>query len=40
MYRYRLTATAAFELLRTSSQELNVKLREVVEQVVDTGDLP
>lgn len=40
MHRYRLTATAAFELLRTSSQELNVKLREVVEQVVDTGDLP
>jgi GAF domain-containing protein len=40
MQRHQLTATGAFEQLRTCSQELNVKLREVAEAVVDTGDLP
>ena len=40
MQRRRLTASAAFEMLRGSSQELNLKLREVAQKVVDTGDLP
>jgi hypothetical protein len=40
MERHRLTATGAFELLRQGSQELNVKLREVAQHVVDTGVLP
>lgn len=30
----------AFELLRRASQSLNVKLRDIAEQVIDTGDLP
>ncbi|MCF7553041.1 GAF and ANTAR domain-containing protein [Pseudonocardia sp. WMMC193] len=30
----------AFDLLRRASQLLNVKLRDIAEQVIDTGDLP
>jgi len=33
-------ADAAFELLRTTSQHLNVKLRTVAENVALTGELP
>jgi GAF domain-containing protein len=40
MSRYRLSAGAAFELLRRTSQDRNVKLREIAAQVVETGSLP
>jgi hypothetical protein len=33
-------ADTAFELLRSCSQRVNIKLREVAEQVVFTGELP
>lgn len=40
MHRDLATAEEAFDLLRTASQHLNVKLRDVAQSVVDTGDLP
>jgi GAF domain-containing protein len=40
MSRYRLSAEAAFELLRRVSQDRNIKLRELAAQVVETGSLP
>ena len=40
MTRGRLTEGQAFELLSHVSQNRNVKLREVAQQVVDTGALP
>ena len=40
MQRELLTADQAFDLLRRASQHLNIKLREVAQHVVDTGDLP
>ncbi|HEX9697515.1 MAG TPA: GAF and ANTAR domain-containing protein [Actinomycetota bacterium] len=40
MQRERVTADQAFDLLRRASQHLNIKLREVAQHVVDTGDLP
>ena len=40
MAGYRLSATDAFQLLVASSQQVNVKLRELSNQVVETGKLP
>lgn len=40
MAKERLTADEAFERLRECSQRLNVKLRNVAEQVAFTGELP
>jgi hypothetical protein len=39
MSRCRLSAEAAFELLRPVSQDRNVRLRELAAQVVETGAL-
>lgn len=40
MQREMITSDQAFDLLRTASQHLNTKLREVAQHVVDTGDIP
>lgn len=40
MERERITATQAFDLLRRSSQQLNLKLRDVAQELVDTGSVP
>ena len=40
MERYRLTADEAFDMLRRASQHLNVKLRQVAQDVSDTGVFP
>lgn len=40
MHRERITADEAFDLLRRASQDLNTKLREVAQYVVDTGEVP
>lgn len=40
MERERITSDQAFALLRDSSQHLNVKLREVAENLVQTGETP
>ena len=38
--RERITAAQAFQVLRRASQHLNVKLREVANYVVETGEVP
>jgi len=38
--RERITADQAFHVLRQASQHLNVKLREVARDLVDTGERP
>lgn len=38
MERERITATEAFNTLRRASQHLNVKLRDVAQHLVETGD--
>lgn len=40
MNRELITGDQAFDLLRKASQQLNIKLREVAQYVVDTGDIP
>jgi hypothetical protein len=40
MERERITAEQAFDILRGASQHLNVKLREVAQDLVDTGEKP
>lgn len=40
MERERITAVQAFDVLRKASQGLNVKLRDVAERLVETGDDP
>jgi signal transduction histidine kinase/DNA-binding response OmpR family regulator len=40
MAGYRLSAADAFQLLVASSQQVNLKLRELSNQVVETGKLP
>jgi len=40
MQRELITSDQAFDLLRKASQQLNTKLREVAQFVVDTGDVP
>jgi GAF domain-containing protein len=39
MAQYKITADAGFGLLRTASQRRNVKLRDIAQEVVDTGVL-
>jgi AmiR/NasT family two-component response regulator len=39
MERFKLTPDAAFDILRSSSQRLNVKLREVARRLAETGDI-
>jgi GAF domain-containing protein len=38
--RERITADQAFDILRRASQHLNVKLRDVAQTLVDTGEKP
>ena len=38
--RERITADQAFGILRKASQHLNIKLREVAQNLVDTGERP
>ena len=40
MERERIAADQAFDVLRRASQHLNVKLREVAQNLVDTGERP
>ena len=40
MERHRLTPQAAFELLRVASQNRNIKLRQIAQRVIDTGQEP
>jgi hypothetical protein len=40
MERERITGEQAFDILRRASQHLNVKLREVAQHLVDTGERP
>ncbi len=40
MERHQLTAADAFDLLRTQSQQQNVKLRDLAQGVAETGSLP
>ena len=40
MERERITAEQAFDVLRRASQHLNTKLREVAQDLVDTGERP
>lgn len=40
MERERITGDQAFALLRESSQHLNVKLREVAQRLIETGETP
>jgi GAF domain-containing protein len=40
MERERISATQAFDVLRRASQHLNRKLRDVAQDLVDTGDEP
>jgi hypothetical protein len=37
--RERITAAAAFNVLRRASQHLNIKLRDVAQHLVDTGEM-
>jgi hypothetical protein len=40
MERERITAEQAFSVLRHASQDLNVKLRDIAQRLVDTGEDP
>jgi len=40
MERERITAHQAFDILRRASQHLNIKLREVAQNLVETGEDP
>jgi GAF domain-containing protein len=40
MERERLTSSQAFDVLRRASQHLNLKLRDVAQHLVDTGERP
>jgi hypothetical protein len=40
MERERITADAAFDMLRRASQHLNLKLRDIAQTLVDTGTSP
>ena len=40
MERERITGDQAFDVLRRASQHLNIKLREVAQRLVDTGEAP
>jgi AmiR/NasT family two-component response regulator len=38
--RERITGDQAFDVLRRASQHMNIKLREVAETLVETGESP
>jgi AmiR/NasT family two-component response regulator len=40
MERYKITADQAFDLLSQLSQDRNVKVRELAEELAVTGELP
>jgi AmiR/NasT family two-component response regulator len=40
MERERISSSEAFDVLRRASQHLNVKLRDVAQDLVDTGEVP
>lgn len=40
MERERITADQAFDVLRRASQHMNIKLREVAETLIETGESP
>lgn len=40
MERERITPAQAFDILRRASQHLNIKLRDVAQALVDTGERP
>lgn len=40
MERERITAVQAFDVLRRASQHLNIKLRDVAQNLIDTGEDP
>ena len=40
MERERVTANQAFDILRRASQHLNIKLRDVAQNLVETGESP
>jgi GAF domain-containing protein len=40
MERHQLTASGAFDLLRRTSQQRNMKLRDLAQHVADTGSMP
>lgn len=40
MERERITAAQAFDLLRNASQTLHIKLRDVAQEIVETGAIP
>ncbi len=40
MERERITSDQAFDILRKASQHLNIKLKEVAEELVETGERP
>ena len=40
MERERITADQAFDVLRRASHHLNIKLREVAQHLIDTGESP
>jgi AmiR/NasT family two-component response regulator len=40
MERHKIRGDRAFDLLRRESQTRNVKLRQIAETVVETGDIP
>ena len=39
MERMKIPPDRAFDVLRSSSQHLNIKLREVARQLTETGEL-
>jgi hypothetical protein len=40
MERFKISADTAFDQLRTASQRLNVKLRDLAARVAETGEHP
>jgi AmiR/NasT family two-component response regulator len=40
MERERINANQAFDVLRRASQHLNIKLRDIAQDLVDTGEDP
>jgi len=40
MERERITGDQAFDVLRRASQRMNIKLRDIAETVVRTGEAP
>ena len=38
--RERISANQAFDILRRASQHLNIKLRDIAQDLVDTGEDP